>query len=231
MASGIPARPQLLVEGEDDVEVIRRLLCIRKALSFDPKWTRSEQAYRTEVAIESMRGAQQLLAAIPSLVSESVARPIGFVLDANGDRARRWTEIRDLLADFEFPATLELAASGFVSHSAHINARIGVWLMPDNSAPGAIEEFLYAMVPDIAPDLFGHAKRSANDAKSIHDAPFRPADLKKAELRTWLAWQNPPGRLYGPAVTGGLLDLQSELATRFVSWFRRLYDGYLPPVS
>lgn len=63
----------------------------------------------------------------------------------------------------------------------------------------------------------------------IHDTsssrPGKPAPFEKANLHTWLAWQDEPGYPPGTALTRQLLDPHKETAAPFVKWFRNLFES------
>ncbi len=66
--------------------------------------------------------------------------------------------------------------------------RVGVWLMPDNQNDGKLEHFLQSLIAD-NDQLINHARASTNSARDIHGASFSDGDSIKAEIHTWLAWQ------------------------------------------
>jgi hypothetical protein len=45
----------------------------------------------------------------------------------------------------------------------------------------------------------------------------------KANIYTWLAWQNPPGRQLHQAIIERILNPQHPNAQKFVKWFKNLY--------
>ncbi len=46
-------------------------------------------------------------------------------------------------------------------------------------------------------------------------------------MRTWLAWQEEPGKPFGTAITARYLDADAPPAKALVDWMRRLFipDG------
>jgi hypothetical protein len=48
--------------------------------------------------------------------------------------------------------------------------------------------------------------------------------MDKANLYTWLAWQDEPGQTPGHALTRKILDPSSPSALSFVKWFMALYS-------
>ena len=55
-------------------------------------------------------------------------------------------------------------------------------------------------------------------------APFIAARRQKAQVHTFLAWQEPPGLRFGIAIGSGALDPHAVGAGPFVDWFRRVYE-------
>lgn len=105
--------------------------------------------------------------------------------------------------------------------------RFGVWVMPDNASDGGLETFLRHLVPTRVAPIWSHAEQSTVRAREL-GADYRDAHFAKARMHTWLAWQDPPGRPLGVALTAKVLDPHSPGAQPFVNWFRTLYD--LEPV-
>jgi hypothetical protein len=145
----------------------------------------------------------------------------GVVLDANGNANARWEAIRHTLDLEGYPdVPRELAASGIVVPATRHRPVFGAWIMPDNTSPGALEDFAAALVPSGDP-LWARAA-SAIDAMPEELRRFPPARRAKAHIHTWLSWQEDPGSPMGQAITKGDLDARSPLAERYVQWLRRL---------
>ena len=93
--------------------------------------------------------------------------------------------------------------------------------MPDNQRDGALEQFLADLVRE-EDTLFAHATRSTKRAKELN-ATFPDVLVVKAELHTWLAWQEEPGLPYGSAIRARYFGHDSEAARSFVTWFWLLF--------
>ena len=93
--------------------------------------------------------------------------------------------------------------------------------MPDNILPGDLERFVSFLVP--ANDtLWSRAKTTISD---IPDQDRRFGSKKsKAEIHTWLAWQQEPGRPLGVAIRARYLDPDAPKAQQFVKWLRELFE-------
>ena len=86
-----------------------------------------------------------------------------------------------------------------------------------------MEVFLRYLVPEDSEAVWCHAVESVKIGRSL-GAPCREVHIPKAELFTWLAWQDPPGYSPGIALTKRILDPHSPHAAAFVKWFRDLYS-------
>jgi len=100
-------------------------------------------------------------------------------------------------------------------------SRIGIWLMPDNSSAGALEDFLSELVPADDPTR-GYADEAVVEARR-RGARCQPKDHAKSYLHTWLAWQEEPGLPFGTALKAEIFAKESANARRFVAWFNRLF--------
>lgn len=209
--------PELFVESDSDLHTIRHLLA-RHGIPLDEDLG--------PVIIKNGgkgKNAQGVLDAMRNASRASMNRPVGFVIDANGDVAHRWQAVRDRLQELniELPATAP--AAGFVGFGRSARAKIGVWIMPDNvTDSGKLENLVRTLVP-AEDQLIGHAV-SATSSAIEKGAAFPNQDRIKAELHCWLAWQREPGMPFGMALKARLLRHDSDAANRFVRWFRSLYD-------
>lgn len=210
-------RPRkLLVEGKDDLRTLPELLELA-GIDWGPK---KENA---PVWIEDYDGIEELLepGAIEAQLNASGTQAVGVVVDADTTPGAHWDRIRRLL-ERRFPSLPEaLPAEGLV-HEQPGEPRIGVWIMPDNVAPGMLETMLLRIRHGASDDLRSHVRSSMQQACTL-GAPLRPAHHDKGELHTWLAWQDPPGLQIHMAVKAKLLRPTDEVIAPFMQWFRRLF--------
>ena len=206
-------RQVLLVEGDDDVHVLRAIC-------------RGRGIPEPEVVPPRDGGIDALLRMLPGRLQES-SEPgdaVGVVVDADTCLDARWQAIRDRLAAVGYqdaPASPDPSGTVLEAPSGSLLPRVGVWLMPDNSTPGILEDFLRFLVP--RPDaLFDHAFASV---ASLPERRFVDNDEPKALIHTWLAWQAEPGRPYGTAIAARFLD--PDLPQADVS--RRMAEAPLLP--
>lgn len=100
--------------------------------------------------------------------------------------------------------------------------RFGLWVMPDNESAGTLEVFLRHLVPEANRPVWDFACQAVRSARGL-GAPVRERHEPKANLYTWLAWQDEPGPSPSLALTRRVLDPGSPHADAFVAWFRKLF--------
>jgi hypothetical protein len=197
----------LLVEGPDDQHVVWTLLRHHKvAENFE---------------VRDKGGIDQLLETVPVQLKGSELRRLGIMVDADENLAGRWQSLTVLLGKAGYPELpgVPEGAGTIVEHEG--KPKIGIWLMPDNRTSGMIEDFIQFLVPAGDP-LIDHARRCVKGIGDSHRR-FRPSYLSKAEIHTWLAWQDHPGTPMGQAITRKYLDADCRHAAGFIAWIRRLF--------
>ena len=208
-------RPTLRVEGKDDKFVIERLLS-RHGINprvVDIKWS--------EKGEEGTGGASTLLNGMRLAVTTSTGKAVGFVLDADLAAQNRWRGVRTRLDNVGLVLPDQIPVGGFVGEAVVFQARVGVWLMPDNRRSGALEAFLQGLVND--EDALLQLAETSTTSAAERGAAFPDVQRPKALLHTWLAWQQQPGLPYGLAITAHYFRHDSPTALAFVTWFRRLF--------
>lgn len=206
--------PALYVEGTDDCHTVIHLLH-RHGVNLDEQLG--------PVLIKAAQGDTGVLALMRTAARASTNRPVGFVVDANGGVADRWKSAGNRLQDLGLKWAAAAPPGGFIGESSTNKAAVGVWIMPDNVVDeGKLEDFLNTLVPS-EDALIGHARTATQQAVSL-GAQFPAQDRLKAELHCWLAWQEEPGRPFGTAIKAHYFRHDSNVALRFVAWFKKLYS-------
>ena len=214
MSSRVHAR-KLLVEGATELRVIPYLM---EANGIE--WKSGDAPV---VHIAPNNGVDQLLkgGVIESELAASGLEALGVVIDANGDAARRWNQIRNRCRNEFDQLPDEIPENGLkVDHRD--GPRFGVWIMPDNRFCGMLEDFLIRLIPEEHDTLYGLAQSCVAEA-TRNGASFKAPHLKKAEIHTWLAWQDEPGPQLHEAVKHRVLDPTKPESRAFVDWFRLLF--------
>jgi len=167
-------------------------------------------------------GAEEILK--DGFLSVQIKNPetqiLGVVLDADTNAANsHYSRVVSLCKGFfDFPT----AISGNGTIVERSSRRFGLWIMPDNCLNGDMETFLKYLVPPEVKPSWDYAVACV--AKARQDgSPCRDVHIPKANLYTWLAWQDPPGQSPGRALTHKILDSKLPYAESFVKWFIELY--------
>lgn len=208
---------KLLVEGEKDKRLIPWLMEANHI-----EWLKGQEP----VDIVPVGGFDGLIDddAVATYLKGSNTKAVGIIFDADEPSDRRWTRLREACCRYETRNLPEvLPPEGLVVRSK-FGPQLGFWMMPDNQSRGMLETFLCYLVPEAGSALWNHAQAATSSAKVSWRAPFKERHLDKAEIYTWLAWQDEPGCQLHEAVKHRILDPCSPFAQPFVAWFRRLFE-------
>ena len=138
----------LLVEGQDDKHVVLHLCKQHQAtLSFffpdkdNPQVTVSD---RQAVSILDKDNITQLLESLDPEIKAPGRQAVGILADANDDMAGRWDAIQNRLRRAGIDPPQSPNPDGTI---IQVKPRIGIWLMPDNTSAGELEDFVAQMIP------------------------------------------------------------------------------------
>lgn len=202
----------LMVEGTDDKHVVMHIC--------------GHYGICPVLKIERYRNVDEVVDAIGPRLRQAreVGDTVGILVDADESAQDRWQTIRRrILAAGYADVPEQLPAGGVIVEppAGTILPRAGVWIMPDNRAPGILEDFLRFMAPTNSA-LFQYAEASV-DGIPPAERRFRDVDRPKALMHTWLAWQETPGRPFGTAITAQFLDPAVPETSAFAGWLRSLF--------
>jgi hypothetical protein len=206
----------MVVEGFDDLFSVVGLMRAHITWSEDPR--------NAPVHIRVGFGAEGILKRgyLDGLLKGSVVKTLGVMIDADENAHGRYQSIQVLCEPFFQALPANIPQDGLVVENTE-QKRFGIWIMPDNVSQGNLETFLKFLVPNRLAPTWAHALESAKTAKRI-GCEYRDTHVEKANLYTWLAWQDPPGQSPGESLTKKVLDPNAASATAFVAWFRKLYQ-------
>jgi hypothetical protein len=212
-----PRNPkQLIVEGPDD------LFSVVGLMRAHVNWPDGKE--NAPVLIEQGGGIDKILERdyLPVVLKTHGLRTLGVVLDADTNPQGRYASFRNLCSGLFPELPKEMPKEGLTAENPD-HQRLGLWIMPDNTSEGALEIFLRFLVPENSAALWKHAAQSVTTARTL-GANCREHHIGRANLYTWLAWQDPPGQSGGRALTQNILDPHSQNSAAFVKWFRDLYQ-------
>lgn len=206
----------LLVEGKDDEKVILRFL--------------DQHACNRElIRIQAKEGYNRLVESIPVHTKQSNLERLGIVVDADIDLDRRWQSLTQALVIAGYGQIPRRPEPGGTIIEQPDLPVLGVWLMPDNTTRGMLEDFVSLMVPD-GDKLWEYSSDCLREVVRI-DRRFPESRLAKARIHTWLAWQEEPGTALSAAITKNYLRVNSPNALVFLGWLSRLFPGLTPPAG
>ena len=193
----------LLVEGQDDKHVVRHL-CHRHEST--PSFSISDKDNIT-----------QLLESIGPEINVSGRQAVGILVDANDDVTGRWNAIQNRLRRADIEPPLSPSPDGTIIQA---KPRIGIWLMPDNTSAGELEDFVTKMIPTEDPVW----PLSLSYIEGIPEADRKFSEKKKlrAQLYAWLAAREDPRRM-GLAIRARDLKVDGDLSKKFVAWLNELF--------
>ncbi len=218
-------RSVLYVEGKNDQMAIGSLLQLHgidtdyQTRQFDIKPAKKDGDVTTE-------SIEVLLTSIPESVRRSAGKPVGFVLDADSEIKDRWKAVCSRLEKLGVVCPPEPQAGGFVSDVPDYKTRVGVWLMPNNTDTGMLENFLQDLIAE--GDVLLPIAQKATDEVMAINLRFPEVHKPKAIIHAWLAWQAKPGLPFGSALTARFFRHEKASAQAFVTWFRNLFFGGRP---
>lgn len=217
---------KLLVEGEADKDFFRAC-CQHLKLSVDVEPPTQFEA--------GGKGKDNALSILPGLIdnmADGLITRLGLVIDADFKATEKGFDealirVKNILEskDYDIKTPGRQPSSGFVFKHHDGLPDFGLWIMPDNRNDGLIEDFIKQSIATSDKELFKRA------AKTVADLPkptkFRTIHTSKAEVATWMAWQEMPGQKLAATVGKEgrhLIDLNTGLPKLFLDWLRRVYQ-------
>ncbi len=200
----------LLVEGKNDCHVIMNL-----CQAHDVPET---------FCIHDWGSDDGVLKRLGALILEAKSEAIGIVLDADipenkPDIKIRWQQVVDKLKKYGYTLPAQPDKKGTIHPNFGKYPRVGIWLMPNNQETGMLEDFLKQLA---LPETLATAQSCVKCARRRKVTQFKEAYLSKAEIYTYLAWQDEPGKPFGIAITAHTLHPHTEIAYIFTDWLNRL---------
>jgi len=201
----------LLVEGVNDKHVINNLL---KAHDLE-----------NVITIRDKEGIANILATLKTEVDANQDF-LGIVVDDNSSLESRWQSLIDRLKDKEIGYTKVSAKpveNGLILERQEFLPKLGVWVMPNNKLVGKIENFIRLLVPKEKENLWQFAEKAVGEIPA-KEKLFADKDIIKAQVHTFLAWQDEPGRPMGESITRRYFQTDAPEALNFVEWIRILFE-------
>ena len=203
----------LLVEGSTDKFFIGSFKD-KKGIGIKP---------RIECEEENTGGVEFIKKRLLSALIDESLTSIGVVLDADSNIDSAFSLISNAVSEYVEIRMDQLKKTGLILRLSD-SLKFGLWIWPDNSASGDLESLLHSIVPE-KDSTFSHSQAIVSQLIEKGINPFKVKDQRKAEIYTWLAWQEEPGQPFGKAVKFNYFNLETETCNNFKSWLQNLYSN------
>ena len=211
----------LLVEGESDQSFFKEVC---KTLGLHPSVT---VAPPKDVggSYNSKEGVFNHLPILLSQLGDAQITHLAVVVDADSTvNGGGYQRAIDRVTKIVEPYGFTLASSpvgGVLFQNDDGLADFGLWVMPNNSDEGMLEDWIKSCVHPDEHELFAHAETVV---ATLPQTKFKPIHISKAEVATWMAWQKQPGHGLYRVVEDQLIDTNSALSNELCVWLTHVYS-------
>jgi hypothetical protein len=202
---------RLIFEGDDDKHVVLNLLYNHESAG-EPLCERFADRVKG--------GVDNLIGTLGEELKATDFGRLGVILDADTDLARQWARVTYVLDAHGCRDVPPAPDRNRTIVETPDGKKIGIWVMPDNQRSGALEDFVGSLIAE-NDDLWPKAQADVSKIP-VGDRRFKDAYLSKAQIHTWLAWQEEPGTRLGQTFKKRYLDPNRPQAASFVAWIKRL---------
>ncbi|MCX7098059.1 MAG: hypothetical protein NTV43_09185 [Methylococcales bacterium] len=227
-AKAIDSSKILLVEGDADRNLFTQLC---KSLPYSPE---IRVASPRDLNPKSRDGKQAVLKQTSILLKQFAdletgsQRCLAVVIDADykaeGGLGYQKTveQFESIVAELGYLPVSDLSNNpGLIFQHSDGLSDLGLWVMPNNDSDGMLEDWIKDCIHQDEKPLFTHAE---SIVEALNPKRFKPIHLSKAEVATWLAWQEQPGHGLYLTVTGQLLDANKPLYSDLIAWLKHIFE-------
>ena len=213
----------LLVEGGADksfFEMIIRKLSLNTTVKVAPPKEVKSDGFNTK------NGLFNILKPLLSQLDDGQYTHIAAIVDSDyieydGGYQKTINKVSTIINPLGFELKeSESNQKGLYFENSYGLADFGLWVMPDNQNEGMLEDWIKSCIKEDESPLFQQASEAVG---SLSDPKFKDHLASKAEVATWLAWQEKPGHgLYG-ALNADLLDNTHPSFQALEQWLKAIY--------
>lgn len=203
---------RLIFEGPDDKHVVMNLL-----YNHEHDGDRLDSVFSDH---KEKQGIDNLIDTLREEIGATDLSQLGVIVDADTSLASQWARVTRVLDGYgcvDVPSSPDAAGTIVETNDGK---RVGIWVMPDNQNNGALEDFVAMLIGD--DDTLWPKAQTDVDNIPEEDRRFRTTYHSKAQVHTWLAWQEEPGSKMGETFRKRYLDPAHPRAQVFVDWLKRL---------
>ena len=211
----------LLVEGESDQSFFKEV-CKTLGLDANVKVALPRDSGRFHNGKE---GVFNLLPDLLNQLGDAQITRLAVVVDADsavngGGYQRAIDKVTEIVEQHGFTLRPNPDGGILFQHGDGL-ADFGLWVMPNNSDEGMLEDWIKSCVHPDEHELFAHAETVV---ATLPQTKFKPIHISKAEVATWLAWQKQPGHGIYRVVEDQLIDTNSALSNELCVWLTHVYS-------
>jgi hypothetical protein len=135
-------------------------------------------------------------AKIKELLLNDKISNLGIIVDADYPKdgqgySKTLANLKKDIAEYGYTSDIELSQGlAFTHNNAKKLKPLGIWIMPNNQDDGMMEDWIKTIVHSSEHSLFSHAQKTVTE---LIQPNFKSIHQSKAEVATWMAWQDPPG--------------------------------------
>ena len=219
-----PTKGILLVEGVEDKHVVWHL-CGRDHALFsvnrlDHDLSVTLRSQSTNIAISEKGNRSELLKSAGVMATTREFHAIGVLLDADRDIQKCWDEVVEGFSRTSIQFPLGPNPTGTIIAEQVGQPRIGVWLMPDNTSSGEVEDFVMKMMP--VNDVVWPIANEYINGLPAATRKFEETKIEKERLYAWLATRREPSRM-GSAIGHLDLEVNGPLCRDFLAWLAGVF--------
>lgn len=207
---GLEQKRLLLVEGRDDEMVVTQLRALHNLTSTC-----------TPVELEGFANVRTTFANLLKFDDDEKRKErLAVIVDMDETPGSRWASLSSVLRQRGYTVPSGPTPEGVVLQQEG-RPTVGIWLMPDNSQLGKLEDFVALLIqPDDV--LWPHVLSSLD---ALPKRLFREQDTIKARIHTWLAWQKEPGIQMSQALKKRIFMHDSETRRKFLAWLTAIFEN------
>lgn len=176
-------------------------------------------------------GKGNALTLLPTLIDgmrDGSIKRLAMVIDADFDATgglgykETLKRVAIILRDQGYKTSLNITPQPGGHYFKHSNGLpdFGLWIMPNNSSDGFLEDFIKDSVSATQKALL---KEAESAVRKLKIPLFKPIHQSKADVATWMAWQKVPGQALQGVVGEGLIDLTLGTAKQLKAWMDSIY--------
>ena len=216
----------LLVEGEADRSFFE-IICRKFSIDVCVRFATPRDLVTSQMVKNTKEGVFTLLPELLKQLEQGEIEKLAVVVDADsvvngGGFKKTYDKVANIVKPAGYNSPVTNPAAGLVFENNDGLSDFGLWVMPDNANEGMLEDWIKQCLHPSEGVLYQHAGTSIDAIPG--GAKFKPLHRAKAEVATWLAWQEKPGHgLYNAANTD-LLNANAPLFVALHAWLKNVFS-------